>query len=323
MSARRPIPRRDEDDYTTDAIEARRSFIGERTGAELQHVYAHSIDPRTTRGNIEQFLGVAQVPIGVAGPLLVDGEHAQGEFYVPLATTEGTLVASYNRGMRLLHEAGGVTTTVIDDRMQRAPVFVFPTRARRASSASGCASSSTRSRRPPRRPPDPGACRTSSSTPLADAVHAFRLHDRRRRRPEHDRQGDPGGLPLDRRRTTRGSSTTSSRVELRDRQEELAGQHAAHAWQARRRRGDDPGRAAQRIMRTTSRALFRRAAAVEPRRVHGRREQQRRALGERDHGAVHRDRTGRRQRRRILGRRTSTPSATTTATTTTRSRSRR
>jgi hydroxymethylglutaryl-CoA reductase (NADPH) len=65
------------------------------------------------------------VPIGLAGPLLVDGEHAQGEFYVPLATAEGTLVASYNRGMRLLYEAGGVTTTVVADHMQRAPAFVF------------------------------------------------------------------------------------------------------------------------------------------------------------------------------------------------------
>jgi hydroxymethylglutaryl-CoA reductase (NADPH) len=57
--------------------------------------------------------------------LLVDSEHAQGEFYVPLATTEGTLVASYNRGMRLTREAGGVRTTVVDDAMQRAPCFVF------------------------------------------------------------------------------------------------------------------------------------------------------------------------------------------------------
>ena len=65
------------------------------------------------------------MPIGIAGPLLVDGEHAQGEFYVPLATTEGTLVASYNRGMKMLREAGGVTTTILDDAMQRAPAFVF------------------------------------------------------------------------------------------------------------------------------------------------------------------------------------------------------
>jgi hydroxymethylglutaryl-CoA reductase (NADPH) len=62
---------------------------------------------------------------GIAGPLRVNGEHARGDFYVPMATTEGTLVASYNRGMKLLHAAGGVTTTVMDDRMQRAPAFGF------------------------------------------------------------------------------------------------------------------------------------------------------------------------------------------------------
>jgi hydroxymethylglutaryl-CoA reductase (NADPH) len=55
----------------------------------------------------------------------VHGEHAQGEFYVPMATAEGTLVASYNRGMRLLYEAGGVTTTIVEDHMQRAPAFLF------------------------------------------------------------------------------------------------------------------------------------------------------------------------------------------------------
>ena len=81
--------------------------------------------PSILPGNIEHFTGVAQVPIGIAGPLLVNGEHAQGEFYVPLATTEGTLVASYNRGMKTLHGAGGVKTTILDDAMQRAPAFVF------------------------------------------------------------------------------------------------------------------------------------------------------------------------------------------------------
>ena len=58
----------------------------------LEHVASYSFDPAALPGNIEHFTGVAQVPIGVAGPLLVDGEHAQGEFYVPLATAEGTLV---------------------------------------------------------------------------------------------------------------------------------------------------------------------------------------------------------------------------------------
>jgi hydroxymethylglutaryl-CoA reductase (NADPH) len=131
MSATAPpgrvgVPRDRDNDYTRAAAAQRREFLEERTGASLEHVSSYSFDPGVLPGNVEHFTGVAQVPIGIAGPLLVRGEHAQGEFYVPLATAEGTLVASYNRGMKLLHEAGGVTVTVVDDRMQRAPAFIFP-----------------------------------------------------------------------------------------------------------------------------------------------------------------------------------------------------
>ncbi|MEA2475584.1 MAG: hydroxymethylglutaryl-CoA reductase [Thermoleophilaceae bacterium] len=120
-----PVPRDSENDYTRDAAGRRAEFVREQTGTELEHVTSYSFDPSILTGNVEQFVGVAQVPIGLAGPVLVNGEHAQGEFYVPLATAEGTLVASYNRGMRLLYEAGGVKTTIMDDRMQRAPAFLF------------------------------------------------------------------------------------------------------------------------------------------------------------------------------------------------------
>jgi hydroxymethylglutaryl-CoA reductase (NADPH) len=120
-----PVPRDADDDYTRAAATLRQDFLRERTGTELTHVASYSIDPAMLPGNVEHFVGSAQVPIGLAGPLLVNGEHAQGEFYVPLATTEGTLVASYNRGMKLLHEVGGVTVTVVEDHMQRAPAFVF------------------------------------------------------------------------------------------------------------------------------------------------------------------------------------------------------
>jgi hydroxymethylglutaryl-CoA reductase (NADPH) len=119
------IPRNKDNDYTKDAASARRRFAEEKTGADLTHVGAYSFDPAILPGNIENFIGAAQVPIGLAGPLVIDGEHAKGAFYVPLATTEGTLVASYNRGMRLLREAGGVKTTVVERYMQRAPVFHF------------------------------------------------------------------------------------------------------------------------------------------------------------------------------------------------------
>jgi hydroxymethylglutaryl-CoA reductase (NADPH) len=122
---REPVPRDRDNDYTREAAAMRREFLRERTGAELEHVAQFSFDPGVMPGNIEHFIGVAQVPIGLAGPLLVHGEEAQGEFYVPMATAEGTLVASYNRGMKLLYAAGGVKTTVVDDRMQRAPCFIF------------------------------------------------------------------------------------------------------------------------------------------------------------------------------------------------------
>jgi hydroxymethylglutaryl-CoA reductase (NADPH) len=119
------LPRSKENDYTREMADRRRSFIQEVAGVDLPHTGSYSFDPERLPGNIEGFSGVAQVPMGLAGPLLVNGESAQGSFYVPLATTEGTLVGSYNRGMKLARKAGGVLTSVIDDAMQRAPVFVF------------------------------------------------------------------------------------------------------------------------------------------------------------------------------------------------------
>ena len=119
------VPRSKEDDYTREMAEARRRFVKERTGATLEHVGSYSFDPKVLPGNVENFMGVAQVPIGLAGPIRINGEHAKGDFYIPMATSEGTLVASYNRGMRLLSESGGVKTTVVEQFMQRSPVFIL------------------------------------------------------------------------------------------------------------------------------------------------------------------------------------------------------
>ena len=119
------IPRHDQDDYSDDAIAARQRFAEEFSGQEFKHLKHYSFDAHDLQGNCEHFTGVAQIPVGLAGPLHVDGEHAQGDFLIPMATTEGTLVASYNRGIQLLNLCGGVKCTVIGDAMQRAPVFVF------------------------------------------------------------------------------------------------------------------------------------------------------------------------------------------------------
>ena len=119
------IPRDAEDDYSEEAIAARHEYLEEETGVDLEHVPEYSFDAARGEGNIENFIGVAQMPLGLAGPVKVDGEHADGYYPIPLATTEGTLVASYSRGMKAINMSGGATATVTDDKMNRAPVFVF------------------------------------------------------------------------------------------------------------------------------------------------------------------------------------------------------
>lgn len=119
------LPYSKDNDYTKAQAEERRKVVEKEKDVSFEHLSKFSFDPALLAGNIENFSGVAQVPIGFAGPLLLNGEAAKGEFYVPLATTEGTLVASYNRGMKIARLAGGITTTVLDDAMNRAPVFIF------------------------------------------------------------------------------------------------------------------------------------------------------------------------------------------------------
>ena len=125
MSTSDRIPRDKNNDHTREMATQRTAFIEAMTGAKMDTVASYTIDPAVTNGNIENFIGTAQVPIGIAGPLKMAGEHAQGDFYIPMATTEGTLVESYSRGMRVISECGGAKTTVVKHSMQRAPVFLF------------------------------------------------------------------------------------------------------------------------------------------------------------------------------------------------------
>jgi hydroxymethylglutaryl-CoA reductase (NADPH) len=107
-----------------EAIRIRRAFIEQEAGVKLPVLGSFTMDPSVavTR-NIENMVGAAQVPVGVAGPLKVKGEYAVGEFYVPLATTEGALVASVNRGCGAITRAGGADVRILRDGMTRAPVF--------------------------------------------------------------------------------------------------------------------------------------------------------------------------------------------------------
>lgn len=76
-------------------------------------------------GNIENFIGFAQVPIGLAGPLLLDGSAGHSKHWVPMATTEGALVASYNRGILAGSMSGGFVSRTLSNQVQRSPYFEF------------------------------------------------------------------------------------------------------------------------------------------------------------------------------------------------------
>jgi len=107
-----------------DAVRVRREFIEGETKTSLEKVGTFSIDiERVVQRNCENMIGAVQVPVGVAGPVVVNGEYAKGAFWLPLATTEGALVASVNRGCSAIVKAGGADVRILHDGMTRAPVF--------------------------------------------------------------------------------------------------------------------------------------------------------------------------------------------------------
>ncbi len=109
------------------ATTIRRKALEKIIGKELKHIRSYSIDIKQTASrNIEAPIGVQQIPLGVAGPLKVNGEVANGEYFIPLATTEGALVASVNRGCSIITASGGAKAQVIKNAITRAPCIVVP-----------------------------------------------------------------------------------------------------------------------------------------------------------------------------------------------------
>ncbi|RBI61655.1 hydroxymethylglutaryl-CoA reductase (NADPH) [halophilic archaeon] len=112
----------DHADHDTAAA-ARRRLLESATDADLDAVGDYAFDAEVADPNVENMVGAAQVPLGVAGPVGVRGGEADGEYYLPLATTEGALVASVNRGCSVVQRSGGADARVTDTGMTRAPVF--------------------------------------------------------------------------------------------------------------------------------------------------------------------------------------------------------
>ena len=106
--------------------EIRRRALEKLTGTQLENIAQYTLDPsRASTRHAENFIGATQIPVGICGPLKVKGAFVDvdEDLHVPLATTEGALIASINRGCRALREAGGAVVRVEDVGITRAPVF--------------------------------------------------------------------------------------------------------------------------------------------------------------------------------------------------------
>ena len=117
------VPRLHQQGYARQYVDQRRQWIEQRTGSRLSHVGGCTLDTEQMRGNLENPIGTVQMPLGVAGPLQINGQHAKGIFYVPLATTEGALVRSYERGMAAITRASGASVRMTVNENRGSPIF--------------------------------------------------------------------------------------------------------------------------------------------------------------------------------------------------------
>ncbi|HEY3419102.1 MAG TPA: hydroxymethylglutaryl-CoA reductase (NADPH) [Methanomassiliicoccales archaeon] len=108
---------------TKQDVDERRQAAEEFTGTKLNAVSHCSFDPIVAEKNIENMIGCVQIPLGFVGPILINGGYAKGEFLVPMATTEGALLASVSRGCSVISQSGGADVVIVKDEMTRAPVF--------------------------------------------------------------------------------------------------------------------------------------------------------------------------------------------------------
>ena len=107
-----------------EATDIRREFLEQKYGLDLSNISNYTLDmERASARNIENSIGVLQLPMGIAGPLKINGQYCQREVFVPLATSEGALVASINRGASTITLSGGVNARVVSDIMTRAPAI--------------------------------------------------------------------------------------------------------------------------------------------------------------------------------------------------------
>lgn len=120
---RKKIPGRG--NYTENARQERLKFLRQQRAVTLNELEKTTLNPQSLVHNTEAFIGSVEIPVGIAGPLQINGQHANGIYFIPLATTEGALVASATRGATLISNCGGAYTEVIRKKMNRTPLFIM------------------------------------------------------------------------------------------------------------------------------------------------------------------------------------------------------
>ena len=129
------IPRSDDDDFERAIVVERLGLCAQIAGAPFAHLAGVAAELESARGNVENLIGFAQVPVGIAGPLIVDTSAGRRELYVPMATNEGALVASHSRGMRLLASGGGARSRVLREGLTQNPMLLYEDAAAASSAA--------------------------------------------------------------------------------------------------------------------------------------------------------------------------------------------
>jgi len=109
----------------------RLEFLEKRLGKKFELIRDSYIDNSSEkRGNlttgIEQKIGGSVTPLGMGGPIKINGQYAKGEFYLPVATNEAALIAGRSRGCKVINNSGGIKTVVTRDAMTRAPIVSAP-----------------------------------------------------------------------------------------------------------------------------------------------------------------------------------------------------
>jgi hydroxymethylglutaryl-CoA reductase (NADPH) len=109
---------------TRTATELRQAFMREH-GIIHDAIGNHHLDTQSIQNNIESFVGSTEIPIGLVGPIVFNQNDSQEFVYAPVGTLEGALVASMNRGAKVIARSNGFTAQVEWQRMVRSPMFLF------------------------------------------------------------------------------------------------------------------------------------------------------------------------------------------------------